>query len=192
MSRWTGKQCLKLLNRTWSFIKCQKIHEKLKNNCSDKETACRDKPGNYFFFINVSVRVSLRAPRLILQVLKLTTVKISSGYHISNHRARTWDHRARTWNHMENKPLHPNQETIFDLPSCKRTILCFLCFNVIIISPSLMFCYKILLLVNSIVVSEKLMVQDNSFTKSSRKNINITRHLRSNYTHTHLFFIWYF
>jgi hypothetical protein len=42
--QWVIIVFLKLPNRTWSFIKCQKIliHKKLKNDCSDKETLCRE------------------------------------------------------------------------------------------------------------------------------------------------------
>jgi hypothetical protein len=43
----------------------------------------------FFIFINVGVRVSLRAPRLISRALKLTTMEASSDHHISNHKART-------------------------------------------------------------------------------------------------------
>jgi len=53
-----------------------------------------------FFFFNMNVRISLRVLQLISRTLKLTTMKASSGHHMNNHRARTWDHR-------ENKPLDP-------------------------------------------------------------------------------------
>jgi len=43
----------------------------------------------FFIIINMSVRVSLRAPRLILRILKLTTMLVSSGSKIC--RTRTGD-----------------------------------------------------------------------------------------------------
>jgi hypothetical protein len=49
--------------------------------------------GYFFFFINMNIQISLRASRLILQVLKLIIMYSSSDYHISNHKTRTWNHR---------------------------------------------------------------------------------------------------
>jgi hypothetical protein len=41
-----------------------------------------------FFLINVGIRASLCAPRLISRALKLTTMQASNNYHISNHRGQ--------------------------------------------------------------------------------------------------------
>jgi hypothetical protein len=43
----------------------------------------------FIIIINMDVRTSLRAPRLIPWALKLTTMQTFGGHHISNHRART-------------------------------------------------------------------------------------------------------
>ena len=47
----------------------------------------------FIIIINVVVQISLRVPRLILQVLKLTTIQTFSGYYISNYAAWTWDNK---------------------------------------------------------------------------------------------------
>jgi len=50
---------------------------------------------HYFFLISMDVRANLHAPQLISWPLKLTIMKTSSDYHISNYKAWTWDHRKR-------------------------------------------------------------------------------------------------
>jgi len=44
-------------------------------------------------------KINIGIPRLILRVLKLTTMQASSDHHISNHRTQTWDHK-------KSKPLN--------------------------------------------------------------------------------------
>jgi hypothetical protein len=57
---------------------------------------------------------------LISRVLKLTIMKISSGHHMNNHRARTWDHRGSKPLNSKFLPLSHHLDGYLASISCIR------------------------------------------------------------------------
>jgi hypothetical protein len=47
----------------------------------------------YIYIINISVRINLCTPQLILRVLKMMTIWAFSDHYVSNYSVWTWNHR---------------------------------------------------------------------------------------------------